>query len=267
MPAALLPILRRLWRVPAVCAWIAGGLLLALGVTLAEHVSRTSLSGQRQRLCAWWMRALLPLLPLRIRCHGQISPDTRLLLSNHVSWLDIVVIGAHAPTHFLSKAEVRDWPLIGWLANAAGTVFIRRGQVGEALQTHLANALRQGNSLAIFAEGTTTPGDQLRTFHGRLLGCAIDTATPIQPVAIAYHRNGITDRTAPFINNDEFTTHLFRLLGSAPIDVELHFLAELPTRHGQRTALARQAQRAVGQALGLAVPDKPAAPGTSRMAA
>lgn len=245
--------LRRLWRLPAVLLWIGCGLALSLAMALWQRVSQQPLNARRQQLASWWMRGLIGILPLRVCGHGQLHTGTRLLVSNHVSWLDIVIIGAHAPVHFLSKAEVRDWPLIGWLASAAGTLFIQRGQAsGSALQQQLTGALQQGRSLVIFAEGTTTAGNQVRTFHGRLLSCAIESATPIQPVALAYQRHGERDTTAPFIDDDEFSAHLFRLLGSPRIDVQLHFLDDLQPGSGSRNQLARSAQSAVSQALELA---------------
>lgn len=244
--------LRLLWRIPAVLIWIGCGLLLGLGIAALQRINPRPLDTRRQQLTRWWMRGLLRVLPVRVRCHGQPAAGTRLLVSNHVSWVDIVVIGAYAPVYFLSKAEVRHWPVIGWLAAAAGTLFIRRGQAsGSALQEQLTGALQQGQSLVIFAEGTTTAGDQVRTFHGRLLSCAIASATPIQPVALAYRRNGSPDTLVPFIDDDEFSAHLLRLLGSPPISVELHFLDDLQPDSGTRNQLSRTAQSAVTQALGL----------------
>ncbi len=245
-------ILRRLWRIPAVVVWIGCGLLLSLVMALLQKLTARPMGTERQRWARWWMRGLLRVLPLRVKCHGLPATETRLLVSNHVSWLDIILIGAHTPVHFLSKAEVRDWPVIGWLATAAGTLYIQRGQTsGTSLQAQLASALKDGHSLVIFAEGTTTAGDQLRTFHGRLLSCAIDSATPIQPVAIAYRQQGQPDTIAPFINDDEFSAHLLKLLGSPRIDVELHFLDDLQPSAGNRNQLARKSQAAVSQALGL----------------
>ncbi|MEH6493145.1 lysophospholipid acyltransferase family protein [Halopseudomonas sp.] len=238
-------------RLIAVVGWIACGLLLATWVALLQPFKPAFLDGQRQRLTRWWMRNLIRLLPLRLHVQGAPISDTALWVSNHVSWLDIVVLGAQAPVHFLSKAEVRHWPVIGWLAAAAGTCFIERGKsVTHSLQ-QLTEILQQGRSLVIFAEGTTTAGDRVRTFHGRLLGSAIDAAVPIQPIAIGYRLNGAVDQTAPFINDDEFSRHLLRLLGAQTIDVRLHFLPPLDSRAGNRNQLAREAQSAVSQTLGL----------------
>jgi len=243
---------RKALRLAGVIGWIICGLLLATWVALLQPFKPAFLDGQRQGLTRWWLRNLIRLLPLRLHVHGSPVSDTALWVSNHVSWLDIVVLGAQAPVHFLSKAEVRQWPVIGWLAAAAGTCFIQRGKsVSQSLQAQLTQILNQGRSLVIFAEGTTTAGDRVRTFHGRLLGSAIDVKAPIQPVAVAYRLDGEADRSAPFIDDDEFSQHLVRLLGSRTIDVHVHFLAPIASQDRNRNQLAREAQSAVSQALGL----------------
>ena len=171
-------VLRRLWRIPLVSVWLLLGLLLAACVALGDRFASKLTRHYRNRLASLWMRGLIGLLPLRIHRHGMPSKETALLVSNHVSWLDIVAIGAQSPVHFLSKAEVRHWPVIGWLANAAGTQFIQRGQAGgQTLHAQLRDALQQGDSLVIFAEGTTTAGDRVRAFHGRLMSCVANTGS------------------------------------------------------------------------------------------
>ncbi|PRB83766.1 1-acyl-sn-glycerol-3-phosphate acyltransferase [Pseudomonas sp. MYb185] len=244
-----MPWRRRLWRVPAVAGWVVLGLLLASLLQLIPMRWRT---GPRQSLTSWWMRRLLRLLPLRIRCHGQPTRESALWVGNHVSWLDIILLGAQAPVRFVAKAEVRQWPLLGWLAHSAGTLFLRRGQAsGENASQQMAAVLERGQSLVLFAEGTTTAGDQVRTFHGRLLGWAAECKVPIQPVAVAYRRHGRVDTIAPFIDDDEFSRHLWRLLGSATIDVQLHFPPLIDSHGLERNQLARRARHAVVQALGL----------------
>jgi len=223
----------------------------------------------RSRLSQAWMSGLVSLLPLHVHCRGALPQQPSLWLSNHVSWLDIVLLGRLAPLHFLSKAEVADWPVIGWLAKGAGTLFIQRGTGAAAsLTDQLSDMLAAGRSLMIFPEGTTTAGDRVRTFHGRLLGCAVETGTPVQPVAIAYRRGGERDGVAPFIDDDEFTAHLWRLLGSERIEVEIHLLPTLPAGSAPRNQLAREARESVTQALGLEESgENSASPSLSRRAA
>ena len=110
-----------------------------------------------------------------------------LWVSNHVSWLDIPVVGSVAPVFFLSKAEIGEWPIFGRLAKAGGTLFIQRGSgdVGS-VSDQIAEFLSEGSSVVFFPEATTTDGKQIKKIYGKLLKAAIDTDLPICPMVIAY---------------------------------------------------------------------------------
>ena len=242
--------LRLYLRLIRLAAVLLLGMLLASGVALAERVRRGDLMGLRQRLTAWFMRRLSAALPFEVEVRGELPQGPHLWLSNHVSWTDIPLLGQLLPLSFLSKAEVRTWPLAGWLAHKAGTLFIRRGSGDSALLARqLHRHLSAGRQLLIFPEGTTTDGLQIRTFHGRLLTSAIDTGTPLQPVAIRYLRDGETDLVAPFIGDDDLPSHLLRLFAADRAKVQIQLLAPIASAGQERNVLARQAQRAVQVAL------------------
>ncbi|POQ02082.1 lysophospholipid acyltransferase family protein [Pseudomonas syringae] len=231
-------------------------LVVALGLTIASAfaiLERTKVGGsmeRRQRWSRWFMARLTNALPFRVTVTGQLPTQPMLWVSNHVSWTDIALLGMLAPLSFLSKAEVRTWPVAGWLALKAGTLFIRRGSGDSRLiQKQMCNHLQQGNALLIFPEGTTTDGKSLRTFHGRLLSSAIDAGVPIQPVAIGYSRDGKPDPIAPFIGDDDLLSHLRRLFANEQSDVHIHLLTPIPTADQERAALAFKAQQAVQVAL------------------
>src|SRR5690606_8789223 len=173
-----------------------------------------------------------------------------LWVGNHVSWTDIPLLGQLTPLAFLAKAEVRQWPVAGWLAQQGGTLFIRRSASDSGrVSGQLAERLRQPGSVMLFPEGTSTDGTAVRTFHGRLLSSAIDAGVAIQPVAIRYRRQGEPDPIAPFIGDDDLLSHLRRLLRSDMADVDIFLLAPLDTQGRSRNELARQAQAAVEHAL------------------
>ena len=242
--------LRLYLRLIRLVAVLLLGMLLSSGVALAERLRRGDLMGLRQRLTAWFMRRLSFALPFEVEVLGELPHGPHLWLSNHVSWTDIPLLGQLLPLSFLSKAEVRTWPLAGWLAHKAGTLFIRRGSGDSALLARqLRRHLSAGRQLLIFPEGTTTDGRQVRTFHGRLLTCAIDTGTPLQPVAIRYLRDGETDLVAPFIGDDDLPSHLLRLFASDRGKVQIQLLAPIASAGQERNVLARQAQSAVQLAL------------------
>ncbi|MCP8467727.1 1-acyl-sn-glycerol-3-phosphate acyltransferase [Pseudomonas sp. ZM23] len=227
-------------------------LVLALGVALAGLMSVLErLPGRdwmplRQRLTRWFLARLTAALPFEVKVYGDRPERPMLWVSNHVSWVDIPLLGALLPLTFLSKAEVRQWPLAGWLAEKAGTLFIRRGS-GDArmINEQLASQLSRGRSLLVFPEGTTTDGKGLRTFHGRLMASAIEAGVPVQPVALRYRRNERPCELAPFIGDDDLLSHLRRLFSHDRGVVEVHLLPALSSAHRDRSLLAQQARNAI----------------------
>ncbi|NQD93572.1 1-acyl-sn-glycerol-3-phosphate acyltransferase [Pseudomonas sp. CrR25] len=242
--------LRLYLRLLRLAAVLGLGTLLGTLVSVLERVARHDLMALRQRLTRWFLARLAGALPFRLQVQGELPREPMLWVSNHVSWTDIPLLGMLAPLSFLSKAEVRSWPLAGWLAHKAGTLFIRRGsgdsgQLGQQLGRHL----QRGRHLLIFPEGTTTDGQALRTFHGRLLSSAIDSGVALQPVAIRYLRDGQPCAVAPFIGDDDMLSHLLRLLGSEVAEVQIRLLPPIASTALNRNELARRAQAAVAAAL------------------
>lgn len=225
-------------------------LLMALGMAIAlalcERFGVPDRHGRQQRWTRTFMAAMCRALPYRVQVHGQLPTTTMLWLSNHVSWADIAVLGHLAPMVFLAKDDVRRWPLAGWLASRAGTFFIRRGSNdNQALRQHMAGHLHRRGPLVIFPEGTTTDGRDVRTFHGRLLACAIEAGVPIQPVALRYFNGGQPCTVSPFIGDDDMLSHLIRLLRQPCLEVHVHLLPPIASHGQERAALAHAAHSAV----------------------
>ncbi|WP_416426767.1 lysophospholipid acyltransferase family protein [Pseudomonas sp. App30] len=237
-------------RVARVLLVVALGLGMAAIFTLYERLRLRNSMVRRQRWSRFFMARLSNALPFRVTVHGNLPTQPMLWVGNHVSWTDIALLGQLAPLSFLSKAEVRAWPIAGWLALKAGTLFIRRGSGdSQLIRRQMTRHLGSQCSLMIFPEGTTTNGQALRTFHGRLLASAIEAQVPLQPVAIRYLRNGALDPLAPFIGDDDLLSHLMRLFSNDVGEVEIHLLAPIPSAGMERAALAFQAQEAVRVAL------------------
>lgn len=203
-------------------------LLLVLGVITAVALMllmMDRLTGRRHnrspvaRTC---FLACCRCLGIHISESGTPPAEPVLLLSNHISWTDIPVLGGLMEIRFLSKAEVASWPLVGWLAQQAGTMFIRRGG-GEAAQRRqdITRTLKAGQSVLVFPEGTTSAGLTVLPFFPRLIGAATAAEVPIMPVSIAYLREGEPCHIAPFIGDDEFHHHLLRLLSSPAPEVRV----------------------------------------------
>ncbi|MDL0430589.1 lysophospholipid acyltransferase family protein [Marinobacter sp. TBZ242] len=191
-------------------------------------------------------------LGFRVSTRGHFSERPVLYVSNHISWSDIPVLGGMVPLRFLSKAEVGRWPVIGWLALQAGTLFIQRGsgKAGQA-RDEIANTLLRGQSVLVFPEGTTTAGVTVLPFHSRLLHAALDAGVDIQPISIGYLRNGRPDHLAPFIGDDEFHHHLIRMLRQPAAEVGVIAHPTVSLREGcNMSEICGELQQRVQEGLG-----------------
>lgn len=234
---------------------------LIAGLVIAVYVAAAAGLGRRPawtpRIVRWWHGRICRSLDLQVRVQGAPAPAA-LLIANHVSWLDVPVLGALGEIGFLSKAEVRQWPAIGWLAAVAGTLFIARGanQTAE-LTAAIATRIRAGQRVAIFPEGTTTDGSRLLRFHPRLFAVGQGPGIRIQPVALRYGSGPQPDPIAPFVGDDNLIAHLLRLLRHPGLEIRVDFLAPIEPSELDRRTLAEQAQAAIAGALGVAAPSVP----------
>ncbi|MDD5462183.1 MAG: lysophospholipid acyltransferase family protein [Methylococcales bacterium] len=171
-----------------------------------------------------WLRSFGCILNLKIVKNGNVAAGPALIVSNHVSWLDIIVLGQFAPGCFAAKSDIAGWPVIGYLSRHAGTLFIRRGDKKQVLQTTemMAWQLRQNGNMLVFPEGTTTDGRKVLDFHASLFQPALLTRTAIQPTVIRYLNESRSN--APFVGDDEFITHLLKMLALEAIEVRIDFL-------------------------------------------
>ena len=209
----------------------------------------------RGKLIRVWSAKLLAILRIRLTIRGGVpwqGGGGILFAANHISWLDIFLLNAVHPMRFVAKSEVRGWPLAGFLAARAGTLFLDRNSRRDAGRANrdIENALREGHFVALFPEGTTTDGRQVRHFHAALLQPAIDADTPLQAVAVRYSgENGEPDTAPAYIDNLSFGDSLRNILRRPAIQAELHFTALL-TPHGRnRRELAGTLHNAISGAL------------------
>jgi len=171
------------WRGFLVCATVLHG--LGQVVLLFPRLS----TPQRHRRVQAWARTVLKRLDVEVTVVGtpaRVGP--MLLVSNHISWLDIVVIHAICYCRFVSKADVERWPLIGTLAAGGGSLFVERASRSAAMRMvhRMADALQNSDILAVFPEGTTSNGTSVLPFHSSLIQPAISTDAPVQPVALRF---------------------------------------------------------------------------------
>lgn len=212
-------------------------------------------STAQHHIVKYWSRKLLDILHVGLETQGYYPTDTgqgRLLLANHVSWLDAVALNAVLPACFVAKSEVGNWPLLGWILHGIHTLFIKRDCKMDTIRINrqIAQILNRGERVALFPQGTTTDGRQLGHFHSSLLQGAIESKAAIFPVAIHYHDgSGTTTLDAAFIGEMTFLQSLWKILCSPALHVTLRYLPALPGTGKNRRILAAEAQSAIYQAL------------------
>ncbi len=182
---------------------------------------------QRQQEVKSWSLAMLDCLAIQLVVTGHaIAAGPVVLAANHVSWLDITALHAAGYSRFIAKSQLRAWPLIGWLAHSVGTLFIHRESRRDAMRVvhQMADALGQGDVLAIFPEGTTSDGSSVLPFHANLLQAAISRNAPVQPVYLRYQdaATGIASHAADFVGDDFFLASIWRTLCTPGLQVALN---------------------------------------------
>lgn len=233
------------YRLLLLAIHVAVGLIII--ATLLRHGEKRSPNARERDVIIWWQRRAARILGLRVRVLGIPPEQPVLMVSNHISWLDIPVLGSLVPVSFVSKIEIRRWPLLGVLAGRSGTLFIARGGRNAANRAaeQIAFRLRRGDSVAVFPEGTTTEGDSVRRFHPRLFGGATHAEADIQPVAIRYpHPHGVHP-AAPFVGNAVLFSHGLRVLGEKQIGVEVTLCRRLASQSADRRTLSEQAHASI----------------------
>jgi lyso-ornithine lipid O-acyltransferase len=193
---------------------------------------------------SWWMRLLGPdtlerraqwnhscalmvvaALGIRLEVTGK-PPDSGLLVSNHLSYLEVLIFGAALPCYLVSKAEIASWPFFGPLARAGGTLFVDRGSLAsaEAVTREIAERLKGPVPVLFFPEGTSTDGSTLLRFHSRLFTPAVDAGTPVTAAAVRYvPEDGSPERNLCWFDDEEFMPHLWKVLGGPDFTAELQF--------------------------------------------
>lgn len=227
-------VVRLLYRSLLFLICLAGIALVAISLRITDLFRRRP--ANRNPWASACFRQACRCLGWQVQVHGQARTGATLFVANHISWSDIPLLGGLVPGRFLSKAEVADWPAIGWLAQQAGTLFIRRGG-GQArrVKTEIHARLEAGESVVVFPEGTTSSGIAVLPMHGLLLGAVKDASVPVQPVTIGYRRNQRPDALAPFIGDDAFQSHLIRLLKQPPMQVVVIFHDPVTLNSGEST--------------------------------
>src|SRR5256885_5991843 len=205
---------------------------------------------KRNRIIGAWSRGLLRICAMRLIVTGSpLDPQLarngvlagtpgRLILANHISWIDVFALLGTFPSRFVAKAEIGRWPMIGLLVTLVGTLYIERGRrhAVAAMNQRVRDRIRSGESVVVFAEGTTTDGFSLLPFHSNLIAPVLEIGCEIWPVALRYTDCGVQTSAAGFVGDVGLVTSLWNILIARDIAIEVAVLPVLTatadyTRH------------------------------------
>jgi len=195
-----------------------------------------------------WYSKLLRLVGVSVLVHGKPVDGPVLIVSNHISWLDIPLMASLSNPRFLSKAEVRKWPIIGWAAEKLNTLFIVRGQrtATEAASAAIREGLENNDRILIFPEGKTTEGAEIGFLFPRLFGAAIQSRAKVQPVVIHYtdeNTAGHTSELIPYTGTQTLVNNMWLMLGCKNPQAHVYFLEPLESEGALRKELAANIQQ------------------------
>ena len=197
------------------------------------------------RYVQYFCRRLCEVFNIEVQVHGAIPREPALWVSNHISWLDVAVLGSGARIFFLAKEEEEKWPILGNLAKGGGTLFIKRGS-GDSIRIReqITEFLKQDIPVLFFPEATTTDGTRVKKVHGRLLGAAIEAQRPVQICVICYvNQNGELDMVAPFIGEMTFAEHVQRVLEMPKVTAHLMTLPTVAVTGHTVETLTREVEQ------------------------
>lgn len=178
---------------------------------------------------AYWLQSsgqtILDSLGIEYKIEGQ-PPSSGIVVANHLSYLDVVILSAAMPSFFVAKAEISDWPFFGKAARTGGTLFINRSSLASAekVAAIIAERLTLPVPVLFFPEGTSTDGSSVLRFHSRLFEPAIRAGAPVTAAAVRYVlADGAEERDLCWFGDDAFLPHLWKALGASGFTAEVRF--------------------------------------------
>lgn len=232
---------------------------MAAAAAILRLVFPRSSPARQRALVGWWSAKLLRIVGVSTCIEGSPPDDCEsgaMIAANHVSWIDIFVVSSVRPTRFIAKSEIRDWPIAGWVAERAGTIFIKRERRRDTARINdlVHEALVQGDRVGLFPEGTTTEGDRLLKFHSSLFEPAVVNQARVHPCAIRYeHADGSLCRPMAYAGEISFRQSLGLVMRQRNVVARVAFAPPLDSTGLGRRNVTAAAESEIARLLGVEV--------------
>mgnify|MGYP003384451703 CR=1 FL=1 len=239
--------------------------LLRVAIHIAECIFVTAVFfpfrnvAYQERYIRSWSARIMVIFGIEMRVEGFVPAQYQqraLMVSNHVSWVDIFVLNSLETCHFVAKSDIRDWPLIGKMCERGWTIFLARGKRIDVrrIYTELVDRIQRGERVAFFPEGTTAAQGTLLPFHSNLFEAAIEARVPILPFSVRYtDSTGALQHSVDYIGDTSFLESIVMMLKGGKIIAHVQQLPMISSEGMHRRHLANAARAAVAQSLGLNV--------------
>lgn len=241
--------LRATIRACALCVFTAAMYMLVISGKFLLRPSQRLRIGWINLMFRSWARGLCRILGMELTVCGFPPPSPFLLVSNHLSYVDILIFASQIPCVFIAKKDVASWPAIGSMCRAVGTIFIDRESRRDIVRVNqmIESSLGEGRGVIVFPEGTSTEGASVLPFNPALLDWAAKSEFPVYYSSVSYHTNA-NDPPAHLSvcwwGDMTFMSHLVGLLKLRSIRATLLFGAQ-PFKENDRKALAAELHKAV----------------------
>ena len=240
-------------RFPLLILHILAGLL----ILIFFPKSNTSLKPLHHKISQNWMKILIMLFGLKIIAKGGISPKARAFVSNHISFLDIIVLNSIIPSNFVAKSEIKSWPVIGHLAGKTGTIFIKRGDTddNDSVINTMKDYMKKDKNIIFFPEGRIGDGINVRKFHSKLFNSIAKSNSNLQSIFIRYPvdypQNMASDNDVCWADKTQTLLKItLRCLGRKNTKVLLYFGQLINTRDKEAYELAKESANSVSKSYG-----------------
>ena len=195
-----------------------------------------------------WFKKILDIIEVKTIIRGDVKQGNFLIISNHSSWLDIIILGSTFKTTFLSKIEVSKWPVIGKITTAVDMLFINRGEKDAASQavSGISKFLSHNRNVTIFPEGTSSGGKKLLNFKPRLFASCIDNGCPVQCVIIKYpYKNKNIHPSVPFVRGNSLFLNILRVLFQRDLVAEITITELIETKGKDRKSISNECYQTI----------------------
>lgn len=223
----MMRLFRYCYRMPLILLMFFVGLPIVF-VFQFPGLSRISIAGETadRFIVGLWSRYVVRSFGLRVKRIGTPLLGPVLFVANHISWLDITVLHSQRWMCFVAKAEIERWPVIGFIAKKAGTIYHHRGDNASlhGVMHQMLSRLQDGDAIGVFPEGRTLDGKEIGVFHARIFQPAILAGRPAQPVALKYGEKGCAQELIAFGAKENFFSNMMRVLSEPSRVCEVHFL-------------------------------------------